>query len=208
MKIWVKFSKIRVAFVFCRCLITNEWTRIYARVFVKFMSPKVQAYAYSNCFVCFFAWTSSRISEWPWLGYACDPIPVTFRLSRVQLQTLTGKRENILSHPLFSRLLMCFSLLLVSLFNILPINHSFIAPASTLNFAQHYFMDLELLVVEGRGGSKQPPCMCWTFETVCLLPKIAGHSRGSSYLGTERPSVFPNVGTLNFCSAALLLHMT
>ena len=158
--------------------------------------------------VFFFARTSSRISEWPWLGYACDPIPVTFRLSRAQLQTLTGQRENILSHPLFSRLLMYFWLLLVSLFNFPPINHSFIALASTLNFAQHYFMDLALLVVEGRGGRKQPPCMCWTFEKVCLLPKIAGHSRGSSYLGTKRPSVFPNVGTLNFCSAALLYTFT
>ena len=88
------------------------------------------------------------------------------------------------------------------------IQTAFIASVSTLSFAQHYFMDLELLVVEGRGGSKQPPCMCWTFEKVCLLPKIAGHSRGSSYLGTKRLSVFPNVGTLNFCSAALLYTFT
>ena len=26
---------------------------------------------------------------WPWLRHACDPIPVTFRLSYIQLQTLT-----------------------------------------------------------------------------------------------------------------------
>ena len=70
MKIWVKFSKIRVFFVFCRCLITNGWTRIYARVFVKFMSPKVQACAYSNCFVCFFC-LNFIPDQWMTLAWLC-----------------------------------------------------------------------------------------------------------------------------------------
>ena len=49
------------------------------------------------------------------------------------------------------------------------IQTAFIAPASTLNFAQHYFMDLELLVVEGRGGSKHlnNPPVCVEHSKQC-----------------------------------------
>ena len=175
------------------------------------MSPKVQACAYSNCFVCVFFLLELHPGSVSDLGLA---MPVTQSLLLSGFPAFNSRhslgKEKISWVIQYSPDCWCVSdscLCHFSTSHQSIIQTAFIAPASTLNFAQHYFMDLELLVVEGRGGSKQPPCICWTLETVCLLPKIAGHSRGSSYLGTKRPSVFPNVGTLNFCSAALLLHI-
>ena len=139
------------------------------------MSPKVQACAYSNCFVCFFC-LSFIPDQWVTLAWLCLwPNPCHFQaFLRSTPDTHWEKRKYLGSSSIF--LIADAFLTLACVTFQLPTNQSFrlillpLPPHLTLLNIFYGFRTFG----GGGGNSKQPLCMCWTFEAVCLLPNILG----------------------------------